>query len=116
MQDARKAVPNGKGGKQLKKFDFKAGTSITMMDGDGSVTMKTNDGKKEVIVKDKAGKIQFEGPYETEQDKAAVPDGIRERLERLNFGENGKNGFRLQILPGGMVPPPAQPDEDEAAE
>ncbi|MCP5536198.1 MAG: PDZ domain-containing protein [Akkermansiaceae bacterium] len=115
-----KAAPNGgdkpKAGKQLKKFNFNAAASITMMDNDGSVTMKTIDGKREVIVKDKAGNIQFEGPYETEQDKAAVPDDVRDRLDRLNFGEDGKNGFRLQILPGGMVPPPVQPDENGAAE
>lgn len=105
--------PKGKAGKQ---FNFAANTSITMMDGQGSVTMKSADGKKEVIVKDKAGKVEFEGPYQTEQDKAAVPDGVRERLERLNFGGDGGGGLRLQILPGAMVPPPAQPDEDEAAE
>lgn len=106
----------GKAGKKRVKFNFGATASITMMDGQGSVTMKTIDGKKEVIVKDKAGKVEYEGPYQTEQDKAAVPDGVRERLERLNFGADGGGKFRLQILPGGMVPPPAQPDEDEAAE
>ena len=109
-------APKGKARKNGVRFNFKAAASITMMDGQGSVTMKTIDGKKEVIVKDKAGKVEFEGPYQTEQDKAAVPDGVRERLERLNFGADRPGGLRLQLLPGAMVPPPAQPDEDEAAE
>lgn len=109
-------APRGKARKNGVRFNFNAAASITMMDGQGSVTMKTIDGKKEVIVKDKAGKVEFEGPYQTEQDKAAVPDGVRERLERLNFGADGPGGLRLQVLPGAMVPPPAQPDEDEAAE
>lgn len=117
LQGIPQAIPQGKPGK-ADGFKFGAAASITMMDEQGSVTMKTIDGKREVIVKDKAGKVVFEGPYQTEQDKAAVPDEIRDRLDRLdfNFGGDGKNGMRLQIMPGGMVPPPAQPDEDEAAE
>ena len=109
-------APRAKARKNGVRFNFNAAASITMMDGQGSVTMKTIDGKKEVIVKNKAGKVEFEGPYQTEQDKAAVPDGVRGRLERLNFGADGGGGLRLQMLPGAMVPPPAQPDEDEAAE
>lgn len=116
LQGNQQAEPNGKDGQQRKNFNFQAGTSITMMDDQGSVTVKTIDGKKEVIVKDKAGEVIFEGPYQTEQDKAAVPDDIRERLQRLSFGDDMKNGLRLQILPGGVMPPPADPDEDEAAE
>lgn len=116
FEGAQQAAPKDKAGKQVKRFNFAASTSITMMDGQGAVTMKTIDGKKEVIVKDKAGKVVFEGPYQTEQDKAAVPDDIRERLEKINFGNDGRGRMRLQILPGGMMPPPAEPDQDEAAE
>lgn len=92
LDDARKGGADG----------VNLGMSVTLMDNDGSITMKTANGKKEVLVKDKDGKVVFEGPYHTEQDKAAVPDEIRERLDRLDFGEDGEGALRLQIGPGGM--------------
>ena len=94
-------------------MNFGMGTSVTLMDNDGSITLKTVDGKKEVVVKNKEGKTLFEGPYQTEQDKAAVPDAVRERIEKLNIDEMG-NGMKLNIAP--MVVPPAPPaDEPEQA-
>lgn len=90
------------------------GSSIIIKDDKGTVTMKMNNGKKEVIVTDNDGKVLYEGPYDTEQDKAAVPDDIRERLDRLNLDMNGGKGLRLQLGPGGMVPPPAPGQEDNA--
>ncbi|BDS05107.1 hypothetical protein NT6N_01470 [Oceaniferula spumae] len=110
MDDLMGAAPKGKKG----GIHMLGGTSVSIQDDKGSVTMKTVNGKKEVIVRDKAGKVVFEGPYETEQDKAAVPDDISERIKRVDVNFKG-NGMRLQIGPGGIMPP--QPaDEDEAAE
>ncbi len=54
--------------------------------------MKQSKGSKESRVFDKEGKLLWEGPYDTEQDKAAVPDDIRERIERLDFDINHKGG------------------------
>jgi len=118
LDNAQNAVPQGKQGDRgvgarVKNFNF-GGTSITMMDENGAVTMKTVNGKKNVIVKNKEGKVVFDGPYQTEQDKAAVPDDIRERLERMDFGRNAGGGFRLRVGPGGIMPAPAE--EDEAPE
>ena len=62
----------------------------------------------------KAGKVLFDGPYETEQDKAAVPEEMRERLDRLDIDKRG-NGMKLRILPmGGGIPPADVPEEDPA--
>ncbi|MBK1853921.1 PDZ domain-containing protein [Verrucomicrobiaceae bacterium 5K15] len=80
--------------------------SVTIQDDQGSVTLKTTNGKKEVIVRDKNGKTTFEGPYETEQDKAAVPDDISDRVKRVDMDFKGK-GMRLRIDPGGFALPPA---------
>ena len=84
-----------------------------MMDGKGSVTMKTINGKKDVIVKNKEGKVVFEGPYQTTQEQAAVPDDIRERLERMNFNRAAGGGFRLRVGPGGIMPAPKEREEAE---
>jgi hypothetical protein len=39
----------------------------------------------------------FEGPWDTEQDKAAAPEDIRERIEGMNQGN--RFHFRLDQLP-----------------
>jgi len=90
------------------------GTSVSLKDAEGSVTMKTKNGKKEVIVKDKAGQVIFEGPYDTEQDRAAVPDSVAERIKRLDF-DMKDGGLRLRVDPGRMVIPPVR-EKDKAAE
>ncbi|MFK7911833.1 MAG: S1C family serine protease [Akkermansiaceae bacterium] len=106
-----KQAQNQGGGKGV--FNFGIGTSVTMMDNEGSISMKTSDGKKEVIVKDKAGKTLFEGPYQTDQDKAAVPDEIRDRIDRLNLGEDG-NRLKLRIMPPMNLPPKDEVEEEPA--
>ena len=74
-------------------FNFKSSSSFKFVDENGSGEMKTTEGGKEVIVKDTEGKMLFEGPWDTEQDKAAAPEGIRERIEGMNQG----NRFRFQL-------------------
>ena len=78
-------------------FNFKSSSSFKFFDDKGSVEMKTQDGGKEVVVRDKGAEILFEGPWDTEQDKAAAPEAIRERIERMNDGN--RFHFRLENLP-----------------
>jgi len=96
-------------------FKMNASTSMTMSDPKGSVTMKTVNGKKEVIVRDKKGEVVFEGPYNTDQDKAALPDDMSERVEKLSTTKIGAKVFRVEMGPGGKFNPPV-PDEDGDAE
>ncbi len=74
------------------------GASMTMADEKGSVTIKTLNNKKEVIIKNRAGEVIFEGPYDTEQDKAAVPDDLAKRIERLGINKHG-DALQLKINP-----------------
>ena len=64
--------------------------------------MKTMNGLKEVIVKDLQGKVLHEGPYQTAQDKAAIPESIRQRLDALNLSSDEDISFRLHIDGGEM--------------
>ena len=77
------------------------GATLRMMDDQGSIEVKTNDDGKEVTVRDKDNNITWTGPWDTEQDKAAAPDGIRQRIERLNIDDAG-NGLRLNFQ--GVIP------------
>ena len=72
--------------------------TFSTFDKDGSIEFKSEDDSKEVTVRDKDNIIIWNGPWDTEQDKAAAPDDIRERIERLNI--DGKvPGIRLNINP-----------------
>lgn len=75
-----------------------AAATVRLMDDQGSVELKAVDGSKEVTVRDLDNEILWTGPWDTEQDKAAAPDDVRERIERLNIeGFGGGNGLRLQF-------------------
>lgn len=122
----REAIENGVGGGGIQRlqiipgnggangnvpggFNFKMASSINLMDDQGSVEMKDTGDGKEVKVRDKAGKEVWSGPWDTDQDKAAAPPEIRERIDRLNGGM--LPGMRIQPLP---EPEPA--DEPAAKE
>jgi serine protease Do len=75
-------------------------SSIRMLDENGSVEIKAKDGDKQIRVFGKDGKVQWEGPYNTDKDKEAVPQDVRERIDRLNIDMDFKgSGIRLQMTP-----------------
>lgn len=94
-----------RGGIQIPEFQQQGGIQIQqgatfrLMDDEGSIELKSNHGGKEITVRDKDQQIVWSGPWDTEQDKAAAPEDIRQRVERLNFDANG-NGLRLQFQRG----------------
>ncbi len=77
-------------------FQLNAQTTMRMQDDNGSIEMKTTGENKEVTVRDNANKIIWSGPWDTEQDKAAAPENIRQRIEKMNIN-NGAGGLRLQF-------------------
>ena len=87
------------------QFQMKGTSAIRMLNPDGSgVEMKTNEGGKEVRVLGPGGKVEWEGPYDTPQDKEAAPPEVREKLDRMNIDTNFKgNGLRLQFRQGPPV-------------
>ena len=107
----------GAGGEGLDLGDFQAESSVRLLDGEGSIEMKGVGGSKEVRVFDKAGDLVWEGPYDTEQDKAAVPDDIRERIDQVDFNMDfGGDGIHLRGGPQRFRPldeiEPGQLDQD----
>lgn len=91
--------------KQLRKMrelkglgampDFQTSSSTRMMDNEGSVEMKSTNGGKEVTLRDKNNEVTWSGPWDTEQDKAAAPENVRERIKRLNLDGRGM----VEIIP-----------------
>jgi len=106
MLELRKRMENamkGMNGKRLlpgimPKIDIQQGATFRMMDNEGSVELKSNDGGKEVTVRDQDNKISWSGPWDTEQDKAAAPEDVRKRMDRLHLDTQFRgNGLRLHL-------------------
>ena len=79
----------------LEDHDKKAGFSnfskMSLRDSEGSIEVSRVNGKRQVVIRDKNNTLLFEGPYDTNEEKAAVPEEYRKRLERLDL--SGGNNF-----------------------
>ena len=68
-------------------------SSASMRDGEGSLTLKTGPNGKELTAKDTAGKLLFQGPMNDANDKAAIPEDILRRANKLDNGTM----FKLEV-------------------
>jgi serine protease Do len=94
MRDAMEVVPKIQ--PEPGNIQLQQQSTIRMMDGEGSVEFKSVGKNSEVTVRDKANEIVWSGPWDTPQDKAAAPDDIRNRIERLNIN-NGGGGLKFEF-------------------
>jgi len=98
---------NAQGLQGMGKIEIADGASFRMMDTNGSVEMKSNDDGKEITIRDPNDKVTWSGPWDTEQDKAAAPADIRQRIERLNLDNRAnENRFHFNMGMGGILPQP----------
>lgn len=88
----------------LPRMQAQSSSTVRLMDGDGSVELSKKNGDKTVTLYDNSGKVQWTGPYNTAEDRNAVPADLRHRIERLNIQDSGENGLRLQMNPAGSKP------------
>jgi hypothetical protein len=83
-------------------IQLQQGATFRLSDEKGCVEIQTNNGSKEVTVRDANQKIAWSGPWDTAQDKAAAPEDVRQRIEALNidscFRSNGFS-FRFGNIP-----------------
>ncbi len=104
LKEVEKAwgMNGGNGPQQLKlklddlldqKVGVKAAGSVMFQDQDGSLEMRMTDGAREIVIRDIDGEIVFEGPYDSDVDKAAVPEEYQERVEK--FGLDKQGGGRM---------------------
>jgi hypothetical protein len=82
-------------------MEIQIASSIHMIDGQGSVEMKSNKGHREIIVRDKENKVTWSGPWNTGDEKNAAPPEVCQRLNDLNL-EKIYDSSRLHLnLPNG---------------
>ena len=99
----------GPGGGSFSSSFSSSARSMNMSNERGSFSFSEKDGEKTFTAKDPGGKVLFDGPVNTDEEKKKVPEEIRDILEQLESGQGG--GFRINIQPGGgpALPPPPAP-------
>ncbi len=97
--------PNGKNLEGAKRFEFKFGknsfsTSQTDPATGNRYTFKKEDKDKQVEVYDPQGKLLYDGPYNSDADKASVPNEYRDFIEKLDTDSLIKKGNRIELKLG----------------
>jgi serine protease Do len=60
-----------------------ANSNLVYSDDDGSLELSVKDGQKTLVAKDAKGQSLFSGPVTTPEQRKAMPEGVRGRLEKL---------------------------------
>ena len=82
-------------------------SNISYSDDDGSLEIKANDGKRELTVKDAKGKVTFQGPINTEEERKKLPPEVVKQLEKL---DNDKISFEAgEKFEREVLPLPSEP-------
>lgn len=76
---------------------FSQNSTIRLMDQEGSVEIRSSNGSTQVTVRDNSNQTVWEGPWNTEEEKNAAPQNIRERIDRVGAGK----GFNFRFGPSG---------------
>jgi serine protease Do len=98
----------------------RANSKLSYSDDDGSLELSVKDGEKTLVAKDSKGAQLFSGPVTTPEDRKALPDAVRGRLEKLEGMHNiqfrtdndflGSESRILQPAPRGIrLPMQVQP-------
>lgn len=75
--------PEGPGDRNISVTVNTGNSRIVSEDDKGSIELTLRDGKKQVVAKDAKGEQIFAGPVNTPEERKALPDELRERLEKL---------------------------------
>ena len=89
------------GGKGSTILDL-PNSNITYSDDDGSIEIKAEDGKRELTVKDAKGKVTFQGPINTEEERKKLPPEVVKQLEKLDndtISFEAGDKFEHEVLP-----------------
>lgn len=104
-----------KGGSTV--LDLPAG-SFSYSDDEGSVEVNSNDGKRELVVKNKKGDVTFQGPLNTAEDHKKLPPEVMARLDAVGGADldddDGDIEVENKVLAPAtktrrLLPPPDEP-------
>jgi len=84
------------GGAGSTILDLAAGNFV-FSDEQGTVEVNATAGKRELIIKDKDGKVTFQGPINTPEEHAKLPGEVRERIDAIGGAEIGTEAGEIKI-------------------
>lgn len=70
-------------------------------DGATNLTFTSKDHQKHLLAKDKEGKVLFDGPVDTQEQRDKMPKELREKMDRIKVIDNADE---IRV-PAGVVPP-----------
>jgi len=85
------------GGIQNLDLALKSSGSFIFQDDEGTIELKSNDGHQNLLIRDLDGEILFEGPYNTEEQKSALPEDLHQRLDDSGIGTKNQRIFKFQL-------------------
>lgn len=78
--------------------------NFVFSDAEGTVEVVATNGDRQLTVKDAAGKVLFQGPINTDEQRGQLPPAIKERLQKIEVGTfEFEAGEELQ-QEGGALP------------
>ncbi len=91
-----------------------AGARLVVKDDTGEVEVRQEDGHRIVRAKNPAGEMIFTSPLDTEEQRRAVPEAIRRRIDQLNVSAHSGTFSPPQPPSPGREPGPLPPSERNA--
>jgi serine protease Do len=89
-------VMRRQGGAGSTILDLAAGNFV-FSDDKGSIEVNATGGKRELTVKDKGGKVTFQGPVNSPDEHAKLPAEVRTRLDAIGGAEFGGESGEINI-------------------
>jgi len=83
MQHMSIVHPGGDGERNISVTVNPGNSRVALEDDQGSLDLTIADGKKQLVAKNKKGEEVFSGPINTPEERKALPDAVRGRLEKL---------------------------------
>jgi serine protease Do len=78
-------------------------SNISYSDDEGAIEIKSDDKQRTLTIKDAKGKVTFQGPINTPEEREKLPPEVRQQLEKLNADsinlEDGQD-FKTEVVPG----------------
>lgn len=85
------------GGNGIGQINATMKSSVRLMDSQGSLKLETDNDNKTLSIFDRDGNTLFTGPYNTDEDKKALPADLRERVDKSGINHKPQNQFHLRI-------------------
>lgn len=93
-----------------------ANAHVVVRDGTGSMEVNSTDGKRTATAKDADGKVIFTGPIDTDEQRAALPEEVRKKLEKIHTRSRVGGGHAeadTGVAARGDRPAPPAPRSEE---